>query len=841
MLQETKLRPHEKIACDAVSDYQVFYLNRQTSQGGGIAVGVEKNIESTLLNEGENDIEVLSVKLFVDKLPMRIITAYGPQENDLIEKKNRFWEFIENEVNIAELEEEGILLQMDGNLHAGTGLIKNDPNKQNQNGKLFMQFLQRNKQLTVVNALDVCEGTITRTRDVEDKTEKAILDFIVVNEKILPFVKKMLVDENKVFSLINLAQVKKNKSFVQTDHNALILEMEIKEEKQKQRREEIFNFRSKIGQEEFRKETDENEDLLNVFKNSQPIQIQIQSWKKTFDNILRKCFKKVRIAPKKMKNKTEELIKERVQLKIEEKKVDIGNDMKEKIQQRIIEIEKDITDDVAQENFQMVVRTLEEISEDGNINGSGRKKLWKVLKNKYPKISTPTPVAKNDNKGNLITKHQDLKKLYLKTYKQRMRNRPIKEGLNDLKTLKENLFHLRLELAEEKKSELWTLNQLDEAIKTLKNNKSRDPLGWINELFKNGVAGYNLRLSILHLFNKIKEENHIPDFMRLADVSTIYKGKGSKKELINERGIFVVSILRSILMKLIYQDYYSILDKSMSDSQIGSRKGKNIRNHLWIVHGIISDVLSSKSKNPIDIHIYDYKQCFDSLWLQECLNDFYSAGVQDNKFALLYNVNSNAKIAVRTPVGKTSRENISNSITQGDVFGPMFCSKTVDTFGQECLKESRYTYTYRGEVEIPPLSMVDDLLCVSECGFKTKSAHAFLTLKTESKKLQFGANKCKKLHVGKRIEDFKCQLLKVDNWKEIEIINEETGNETINDICNDECEMEDSCQEKYLGDVITVDGRNIQNIKSRVAKATGIISKILLILDGIPFGQYFLR
>ena len=87
MLQETKLRPHEKIACDAVSDYQVFYLNRQTSQGGGIAVGVEKNIESTLLNEGENDIEVLSVKLFVDKLPMRIITAYGPQENDLIENK----------------------------------------------------------------------------------------------------------------------------------------------------------------------------------------------------------------------------------------------------------------------------------------------------------------------------------------------------------------------------------------------------------------------------------------------------------------------------------------------------------------------------------------------------------------------------------------------------------------------------------------------------------------------------------------------------------------------------------------------------------------------------------
>ena len=52
-----------------------------------------------------------------------------------------------------------------------------------------------------------------------------------------------------------------------------------------------------------------------------------------------------------------------------------------------------------------------------------------------------------------------------------------------------------------------------------------------------------------------------------------------------------------------------MLDESMSDSQVGARKGKNVRNHLWIVNGIISDVLSSKSKKPVDIQIFDYKQC----------------------------------------------------------------------------------------------------------------------------------------------------------------------------------------------------------------------------------------
>ena len=770
---------------------------------------------------------------------MRIVTAYGPQENAVKDKKDTFWEVLEKEINDAEFEEEGLILQMDGNLHAGPDLLKNDPNKQNQNGRLFMEFLERNPHLTVVNALNVCEGLITRSRNVENKIEQAVLDFFVVNEKILPFIKRMIVDENKKFGLINLAQIKKNKHWVESDHNALLLEMELSEGREKPKREEILNLRNRVCQEAFKVETENNEDLLNCFKNNFTIEEQFEQWKQIFDNILQKCFKKIRITPKKTKTKIEELLKERVELKKETRKIEMDENKRDEIAQKITNIENAIGDDVAHENYKAVLETIESISEEGGINGSGRTKMWSMLKKKFPKISKQTPTAKKDQRGNLITKHQDLKKLYLKTYKLRMRNRPIRKELIDFKIIKENLFDKRLKLAEGKKSQLWNMNDLEKAIKALKDNKSRDPNGWINELFKDGVAGYNLKLSLLHIFNKIKEENEIPEFIRVADVSTIYKGKGSKKELVNERGIFVVSIMRSILMRLIYADYYSILDQSMSDSQIGSRRGKNIRNHLWIVHGVISDVLSTKAKKSIDIQIFDYKQCFDSLWLQECLNDFYSAGVQDDKLALLYNINSDVNIAIRTPVGKTTRENIHNVITQGDVFGPMLCSKLVDTIGQECLNENKHTYLYRGEVEIPPLSMVDDLLCISECGYRTTSAHAYLAFKTDSKKLQFGTQKCKKLHVGKSFDDFKCQTLKIQNWEEVEVVNDKTGMDGIEDICSDEVEMEQKVEEKYLGDIISVDGRNIKNIKARVAKGKGINSRILSILDGIPFGQYY--
>ena len=72
----------------------------------------------------------------------------------------------------------------------------------------------------------------------------------------------------------------------------------------------------------------------------------------------------------------------------------------------------------------------------------------------------------------------------------------------------------------------------------LEKDKARDPNGLINELFKEGVAGKDLKISLLSLFNKMREEGFIPEFVQLADVATIYKGKGDKRDLKNDGGIF---------------------------------------------------------------------------------------------------------------------------------------------------------------------------------------------------------------------------------------------------------------------------------------------------------------
>ena len=362
----------------------------------------------------------------MEEFPLRVVGAYGPQENALKEKKDKFWEAIEKEVNDAELDGDGLILQMDGNLHAGVDLVKGDPNKQNKNGKLFMEFLSRNSQLIVVNTLELCDGVITRKRTLEDKEEKAVMDFFIINEKMRPFIRKMLIDENKEYSLINLAQMKKNKRLIETDHNSLILDIELNAGGNKPEREEILNLRNKVCQKAFYNETEENQELLNCFENKLSLNVQSRRWKRTFDTILKKCFKKVRIKPKKVESKTEKLLTERVKLKKDAKATDMDEDMKDKIKQRIKQIEDDIGEDAVNENFKDVVDTLKDLEAEGNANGAGRNKLWRMLKKKFPKSASATPVGKKDNKGNLITNHKELKHLYLTTYKQRMRNRPMK-------------------------------------------------------------------------------------------------------------------------------------------------------------------------------------------------------------------------------------------------------------------------------------------------------------------------------------------------------------------------------------------------------------------------------
>ena len=431
-------------------------------------------------------------------------------------------------------------------------------------------------------------------------------------------------------------------------------------------------------------------------------------------------------------------------------------------------------------------------------------------------------MAKRDSNGNLITAPNLLKKLYLQTYKDRLRNRAMKSELTDVYFLKSELWEWRLDELEGTKTKMWTIDDLNKVLKGLKSNKTRDPHGLINEIFKPGVLGEDLKLAMLALFNCAKSEQKLPQLLQYANITTLYKKKGSRQDMNNDRGIFVVSVLRMILDSLIYQEKYPIVDSGMSNSNIGARKNRNIRDHLFVVYGVKNSVLNGYD-DPVDIQIYDVEKCFDALWLEDCMLDLYEtlpSEERDDKLSLIYKMNQDNYVAVNTAVGQTERVNLKNIVMQGGKWGPLKCSNTMDKIGGKCVKNGKHLYTYKGRVKIMPLAMVDDLLAMAKCGTDSKNVNIFINTEIEMKKLRFhvpdseGKSKCNKLHIGRTKMD--CEELKVHG-----------------------CPMKEVRNETYLGDIISSDGRNTLNIESRVSKGLGIVSQVMDVLKSVTFGVHY--
>ena len=206
--------------------------------------------------------------------------------------------------------------------------------------------------------------------------------------------------------------------------------------------------------------------------------------------------------------------------------------------------------------------------------------------------------------------------------------------------------------------------------------------------------------------------------MNFANVTTVPK-KGSKLEPSNERGIFRVELVRSILMRLLYNSKYPVIDKKMSDCQMGARKGKGCRSNIWILNGIIHETLKNRNMKPVLLQFYDYKQMFDSINLKEAISDIYEYGVNDDNLQLIYKANEQIHMAVKTPGGLTERQIIRNCVLQGDTWGSLLASAQVDSIAKD-VEEAGLGYLYKDSLSVSLLGLVYDVTGVTEAGFKAQ-------------------------------------------------------------------------------------------------------------------------
>ena len=273
------------------------------------------------------------------------------------------------------------------------------------------------------------------------------------------------------------------------------------------------------------------------------------------------------------------------------------------------QVEKELNEKYAEKMQTKINNELKGVdSEEGGWNAG---QLWKLRKKLSPRPLDP-PMAMESKDGVLLTDHNEIAKEALKHYTNLLENKPIKEKYKETQVLKDKLCESRLKIAASVKTEPWTQENVKFVIRNLKNNKSRDPYGYANELFKPETAGNDLINAVTKLMNKIKDKQKLPEKMKMCNITSMYKNKGPRKSFDSHRGVFRVTVLRHILDRLIYNDTYETIDENLSDSNVGCRKGRNIRDNLFVLNAVINSV-KGQPNEALDIGVYDVKKCFDTM------------------------------------------------------------------------------------------------------------------------------------------------------------------------------------------------------------------------------------
>ena len=148
---------------------------------------------------------------------------------------------------------------------------------------------------------------------------------------------------------------------------------------------------------------------------------------------------------------------------------------------------------------------------------------------------------------------------------------------------------------------------------------------------------------------------------------------------------------------------------------------------------------------------------------------------------------------------------------QGTIWANICCVVLMDKLGKIGYDNPSFLYKYKGEVLIPPLEMVDDVLVIQKCDSSSRRINSVVNSFMECEKLTLSDTKCHKIHMGRPNQS--CPTLKVHEQEMLEV----------------------AC-DKYLGDKVHKSATNKSNIEDRTAKGFGIVNHILAIVKEVPLG-----
>ena len=245
--------------------------------------------------------------------------------------------------------------------------------------------------------------------------------------------------------------------------------------------------------------------------------------------------------------------------------------------------------------------------------------------------------------------------------------------------------------------------------------------------------------------------------------------------------------------------------------QASSREIRCTMDQTFLLRSTINH--ASYLNKPVFLTMYDFKQCFDKVWLEDAILSLWKLGVRDDMLKLISILNARSKVVVKTSIGETEMFKTGPNTKQGTVIGPILSSASI----AECCVDQKSGGATVGSAPMRILAFVDDLAGVNHKVLDTHESHKVVALFSKKKRQPLNEDKCVILPIN--VPDGIAIPVLYVNGKQMEI-------------CN---------IAKYLGDIFNSQGNNNDLIKDRVAKGMKSMICCMALASEITLGAHLLN
>ena len=339
-----------------------------------------------------------------------------------------------------------------------------------------------------------------------------------------------------------------------------------------------------------------------------------------------------------------------------------------------------------------------------------------------------------------------------------------------------------------------TIRQVTDVIQQKKNKKSTTDIK--NEMLKR--PGECMANFIYPLIDTIWREEKTPKEWNLGHITSLYKGKGDREQLSNHRGITVSSAIGTIIETIIDQRIeYTV---PFTQAQGGGQRKMSTFDHLFILRAIVE--ISKKNKIPAFLTFFDVSKAYDNANNKDMLSIVWERGFTGKAWLILQSLTKDLTALVKTKYGPTRQFDMEIGGRQGSRITGRLFSKMMDLLLEESA-ELNLGFPITEEFDITFLLWVNDVL---SCTIGEANQEKILKIVQEfavKHRLQWGHHKCNVMRIGRHPKTSTNKT-----WT--------LGTTPI----------QETNKYKYLGDLISNNGKNMENINARKIKAQATVVNI---------------